>query len=166
MDSKPKTVTKPARATESKKRAADPAATPNGRKRAAKLTGSKADTAVAEFLRDLDHPLKAEVEALRKIILGVDPGIGEGIKWNAPSFHTTEHFATFNLRTKDRVRLILHTGAKKCSKSAAVKIADPEGLLEWLAEDRCLVTFQNEKEVRAKRKALEAIIRQWMERVA
>jgi hypothetical protein len=38
-----------------------------------------------------------------------------GTKWNAPSFRTTEFFATLNLRAKDgvdRVWLVLHLGAK------------------------------------------------------
>ena len=29
------------------------------------------------------------------------PGIREGVNWNAPSFRTTEYFATTNLREKD-----------------------------------------------------------------
>jgi hypothetical protein len=51
-------------------------------------------TAVETFLGALDHPRKPEIVALRRIILGVDSSIREDIKWNAPSFHTTEHFAT------------------------------------------------------------------------
>ncbi|WP_437618624.1 DUF1801 domain-containing protein [Sorangium sp. So ce1151] len=119
--------------------------------------------AVVAFLRELDHPLKEEVVALRQIILGVSPAIREEIKWNAPSFRTTEHFATFNLRAKDRVRLILHLGAKV--KDTAVKgleIADPAGLLEWLAKDRCLVTFSDGEDVQAKRAALESVLRAWL----
>src|SRR5262245_41223578 len=61
-------------------------------------SSSQTDPAVIAFLRELDHPLKQEVEAVRQIILGVSPEIREGIKWNAPSFRTTEYFATLNLR--------------------------------------------------------------------
>jgi uncharacterized protein YdhG (YjbR/CyaY superfamily) len=39
-------------------------------------------------MRDLDHPSKAEVRAVREIILAVDPRITEQVKWNAPSFST------------------------------------------------------------------------------
>jgi hypothetical protein len=125
--------------------------------------GAKAGGDVAAFMRDLDHPLKAEIEALRQIILGVDPEIREEIKWNAPSFRTTEHFATFNLRTEDRVRLILHTGAKvKETATKGLKIADPAGLLEWLSKDRCLVTFSDAKDIQDKRAAFEAILRDWI----
>src|SRR5687768_8832194 len=75
------------------------------------------DPGVAEFMRTLDHPLKRELEAIRRIILGVSPEVREGIKWNAPSFRTTDFFATVNLRSGERagthsVWLILHTGAR------------------------------------------------------
>lgn len=126
-------------------------------------TRSQTDPAVIEFLRELEHPLKKEIEAVRKLVLGVSPEIREGIKWNAPSFLTTDHFATFNLRTQDRVRLILHTGAKvKDTAQKGLKIADPAGLLEWLAPDRCLVALSDSKDLQAKRAALEAIVREWI----
>ncbi|MGK3961123.1 DUF1801 domain-containing protein [Sorangium sp. So ce118] len=119
--------------------------------------------AVVAFLRELDHPLKEAAVALRQIILGVSPAIREEIKWNAPSFRTTEHFATFNLRAKDRVRLILHLGAKvKDTATKGLEIADPAGLLEWLAKDRCLVTFSDGEDVQAKRAALESVLRSWL----
>ena len=74
--------------------------------------GQVADPAVAAFLEALDHPLKPEIEAVRKIILGVSPEIREGIKWNAPSFRTTDWFATCNVHAKDKLRLILHFGGE------------------------------------------------------
>jgi hypothetical protein len=124
---------------------------------------SQTDPAVIAFLRELDDPLKQKIEAVREIILGVSPEIREGIKWNAPSFRTTDHFATFNLHAKDRVRLILHTGAKvKDTATKGMKIADPAGLLEWLAKDRCLVTLSDGKNIQAQRAALEAIVREWI----
>lgn len=124
---------------------------------------SQTHPAVIAFLRELDHPLKQEIEAIRRIILAVSPEIREEIKWNAPSYRMTEHFATFNLRTKDRVRLILHMGAKvKGTATKGVEIEDPAGLLEWLAKDRCLVTFGDEEEIQQKRAALETILRAWI----
>jgi hypothetical protein len=121
------------------------------------------DPAVITFLSELDHPLKKEVETVRQIILGVSPEIREGIKWNAPSFLTTDHFATFNLRTQDRIRLILHTGAKvKATAKQGMKLEDPTGMVEWLAKDRCLVTLGNGKDIQARRAALESIVREWI----
>jgi hypothetical protein len=137
------------------------------RKRAASRDagGSQTDPAVDAFLRDMDHPRKSEIQAVRRIILGVSPEIREGIKWNAPSFRTKDYFATVNLRAKggeERVWLILHMGAKAKDNSKAIRIADPAGLLEWLAKDRCLVTFADAGDIKAKRAALESIVREWI----
>ncbi len=38
----------------------------------------------------------------------------------------------------------------------------PAGLLEWLAKDRCLVTLSDGKDLRAKRAALQALLREWI----
>jgi hypothetical protein len=96
--------------------------------------GASAPEDVETFLASLEHPFKQEIVALRQLILGADPGITEGIKWNAPSFRTSEYFATFQLRAKDGVQLILHLGAKKRDTAATgIEISDPASLLEWLA---------------------------------
>jgi hypothetical protein len=79
---------------------------------------------------------------VRRIILGVRSTIHEGIKWNAPTFRTENgDFATFNLRARDGVQLILHLGAKVRSDQKAFRLADPRGLLKWLGKDRALVTL-------------------------
>ena len=72
----------------------------------------KAASEVDEFMQALDHPRKAEIEALRTIIRGADKSITEGNKWNAPSYRTVEWFATMNLRSKTGMQVILHLGAK------------------------------------------------------
>ena len=80
---------------------------------------------VDDFMRKLDHPLKAALQGVRAIILGVNSEIREAIKWNAPSFYVNEYFATINIR-KDVVLEILHLGAKVTGKSAiGVTISDP-----------------------------------------
>jgi hypothetical protein len=118
---------------------------------------------VGEFMRELDHPLKRDIETVRQIILNIDPGISEAIKWNAPSFRTTDFFATVNLRSRECVQLIFHTGAKvKATATAGINIADPAGLLKWLAKDRCLVTLGVGKDIQIKRAAFEAVVREWI----
>ncbi|MEX0643765.1 MAG: DUF1801 domain-containing protein, partial [Parvularculaceae bacterium] len=129
----------------------------------AKSGGAQFDPAVAAFLKALDHPLKKEIEAARLIILGASPTIREGIKWNAPSFKTTDWFATLNLRSKESVQLIFHTGAKvKESATKGLAIADPKGLLKWLAKDRAMVTLGAGAEIAANRRAFEALVRAWI----
>lgn len=123
----------------------------------------KVDSEVTEYLKKLKHPLKPGIEALRELILAVSPTIQEGIKWNSPSFRTSDYFATMNLRGskgEERIWLILHTGAK--GKTGEVKVADPEAMLKWLAKDRCMVTFTDGEDVRRKGRSLQAIVREWI----
>lgn len=131
---------------------------------ATSVSASRTDPEVGEFMKDLDHPLKKEIEAVRRIILAVSPAIREGIKWNAPSFRTTDDFATFNLRN-GRVWLILHTGATARGLTMQGAIADPAGLLKWLAKDRAVITFEDAADVKAKKKAMTAIIQAWIDQM-
>jgi hypothetical protein len=98
---------------------------------------------------------------LGALALGAD---SQAVKWNAPSFRTTDFFATVNLRSRERVQLIFHTGAKlKATAATGISIADPAGLLEWLARDRCVVTLGAGKDIQARRAAFEAIVREWIQ---
>ena len=125
-----------------------------------------ASESVESFLASLDHPSKPEILALRHIILAADPIIGESIKWRAPSFHTSEHFATMNLRVKIGIGVIMHFGAKKSDISATgVTIPDPDSLLEWLAKDRAMLTFRDLNDIAARRSAFTNLIREWIKHV-
>jgi hypothetical protein len=119
-------------------------------------------TDVDAYMSELEHPCKREMQALRKIILGVDPRITEEIKWNAPSFALGEHFVTFHGWAKDYVQLIFHHGPKKVT-SKGKPIEDSDGLLEWLATDRASIRFDSMKEVRAKKAALQKIVKLWVQ---
>lgn len=117
---------------------------------------------VGEFLEALEHPRKAEIEVLRSLILATDSRVQEEIKWNAPSFFITEHFATFKLQPVETVQLVLHTGAKVRPEARAIDIDDPAGLLTWAAKDRCIATFTDMNDVETKRSAFTSIIQQWI----
>jgi len=118
---------------------------------------------VEAFVAALEHPLEREILALRSIVLRADDRIAESIKWNAPSFHTSEHFATFHLRAKDAVQLVLHLGAKpRADATIRAAIADPASLLAWRGPDRATVTVRDLAEVEASEAALTAIVRQWV----
>lgn len=112
----------------------------------------------------LDHPLKAEIEAIRRLILDVGDGVKESVKWNAPSFSLGsggEHFATFHLRRPGVVQVVLHSGAKKRAAPLAMDIPDPQGLLAWQAKDRAIVGFTDSEDLAAKRADFEAIVLAW-----
>jgi len=126
---------------------------------------SKENPKVVALLKALNHPMKAEIEQLRTIILRLDPAVHEEVKWNAPSFRTTDHFATFHLRTQDVVRLILHTGAKsKAAAKAGLRIDDPQGLLHWLGPDRAALDLTTDM-LRSQKKSVQALLRNWIENV-
>jgi len=127
-----------------------------------KVAGSVASGGVDAFMSGLDHPRKTEIEALRKIILGVDRRIEESIKWNAPSFAIGEHFVTFKLRPVESVQIVFHTGAKAKPRAGAIAIDDPGALLAWAAPDRCIATLTSLSDIRAKKSALVAIAKQWI----
>jgi uncharacterized protein YdhG (YjbR/CyaY superfamily) len=153
-----------------KARLAEIAAGAAGKKGAAKSRAAKSlppgDAAVVAYLRDFDHPLKKEIETVRRIILGVSPAIREGIKWNVPSFRTEkEYFATFNVRVKDSVQLIFHLGAKVRPGQRTFTIADPKGLMNWLGKDRASVTLGAGRDIPDNRAAFEAIVKAWLEYV-
>lgn len=121
---------------------------------------------VDAFLEAIDHPSKPEIVALRAIILGVDDRIGESVKWKAPSFYTTEHFATFNLRAKEGVQVVLHLGATpRPDATVRASVTDPSKLLVWKSADRATVTFRDLSDVKTKRKAFADVVRQWIEHV-
>jgi hypothetical protein len=120
---------------------------------------------VAEFMNDLEHPLKEEIEEIRNIILSNDDKITEHIKWNAPSFcYEGEDRITFNLQGKGFIRIVFHCGAKvKDRNTNEPLIEDTSGILEWKAVDRALMKFTDKKDVKAKEEKLREIITKWLE---
>jgi hypothetical protein len=118
---------------------------------------------VDNFMESLDHPLKAEIEAVRAIILGADKSITESIKWNTPSFYFKEYFATFHLRSRESIQVVFHKGAKvKDGSTEGMKISDPSGLLKWRDKERCVATLSDMNDIRARKSALSIIVKQWI----
>lgn len=127
-----------------------------------KSTEAETDSkSVDRFLEALAHPLKPEIEALRKILLRADAGIREGIKWNVPSFHCGEWFATFDLRSPNWVQIVLHRGAKAKSPRDSRYVTDAEGILKWITNDRGVARFVDRADVAAKSAALTRIVAEW-----
>ncbi|WP_233612373.1 DUF1801 domain-containing protein [Corallococcus sp. AB045] len=121
---------------------------------------------VDQFMAELEHPLKAEIQAVRAAILASDDTITERIKWKAPSFvHSGDDRVTFRLAPKGIFQVILHRGAKvKDTKGFAFE--DDSGLVEWLAKDRGVVTLPDAKTVKAKKAALVKLVGRWMKATA
>ncbi len=109
------------------------------------------------------HPLHEVIQALRTTLTSLSPQVGQAIKWNAPSFHTSEHFATLHLRDPAAIQVILHRGARP--RKGQVRIDDPHGLLDWRGTERAILRFASVEEAERKRADFEAIVRQWMAQV-
>lgn len=126
-----------------------------------KATAADTREAVDAFIAKLEHPHKDAVEELRRIMCAADPAIAEGVKWNAPSYRTTEYFATTHLRARDGIGIVLHLGAK-VRDTPAFQVEDPQGLLKWLAKDRALMNFAGIHDVKGHEAAIQAVVRQWI----
>ena len=123
---------------------------------------------VTEHINKLDPGIGKIVQALRKIILNTDKEIGERIKWKNPSFYFTGEMKPFDPKEfkreiivfnlfKNRIMLVFPSG---------VKVDDKSGLLEGEYKDgRRITVFKNLKDVKAREKDLQAVIRQWLKSV-
>ena len=117
---------------------------------------------VDQFLSRLDHPMKTEIEQVRRIILSANEEITEHIKWNAPSFcYKGEDRVTFNLHAKDGIQLIFHRGAKS-KESAELKSSNPSNLLKWITTDRAKVELKDMADVEANRSELARLVNTWI----
>jgi hypothetical protein len=120
---------------------------------------------VVEFLNNLEHPLKQEIEEVRSIILSANQEFTEHIKWKAPSFCINkEDRITFNLQGNGFFRLIFHCGAKVKEQAGKGRlIDDTTGLLDWAANDRAIIKFTDMNDVQAKKDKLVDVIIKWIE---
>lgn len=135
--------------------------------KAAKLATAKAPIDVAAFERSFKHPLKADIDTVRAIILSSRKGIEEIVKWNSFTFrYAGLDFATVNHRSSDTVQLVFHTGAKVRSLSQPLNITGPDGMIKWLAADRCMITVGAGSEIARRKKPLQTIVRNWLDQTA
>jgi len=104
---------------------------------------------VDQFMAALEHPLKAEIERLRAIIIGANAGISEQIKWKAPSFcYRGDDRVTMKPQPMSQIQLIFHRGARP-NDAADFGFKDNSGLLMWDAKDRAVPSFRNMAEKRS-----------------
>lgn len=109
---------------------------------------------VDEWLQRYDNPQRELVAKVREFILSVDPVVTEAIKWQAPTFIYKGNIASFFPRSKKNVTLMFHQGAS---------IADDRGLLEGEGDVSRVARFLDDADFEAKKPALEAVIRQWIQ---
>ena len=108
---------------------------------------------IDEFVGKLQHPLKAEMEEVIKIIRQTSPDLEEDVKWGGPSFDYKEPMATFNPRVKDFVAVIFHKGEL---------ITDQSGLLEPGPKGKAYAKFHSMAEVQKHEANLQNVVKDWI----
>lgn len=133
--------------------------------KAIKLSGTEQ---VTQHIKKLEPALGKIIETIRKIILATDKEIGEQIKWNNPSFYYTGEMKPFDPKEykRDLIVMNLHKNRIMLVFPSGAKVKDSTGLLTGDYKDgRRLVVFADMKDVKAKEKALQKVINDWLKLV-
>ena len=123
---------------------------------------------VTAQIQKLDPIIGRVIEALRKIILSIDPEIGERIKWNNPSFYYTGEMKPFDPKEYKReiVVLNLFKGRMMLVFPSGAKINDKSGLLEGDFKDgRRIIILKDMDDLKSKEKGLRKLIKDWLKLV-
>lgn len=121
------------------------------------------NNSVTEFLNSQIHPLRNEIEELRKCILCADDGLIENIKWNGPNYcFNNEDRITMRIQPPTQIQLIFHRGAKKLQQPLNRLIDTKSKLLTWKENDRAIATFKNMQEIRDAQIDLAKIVVEWI----
>lgn len=123
----------------------------------------KLNNEVTAMLDALNHPMRAEIEELRWIILSSAIALTENIKWNSPNycFNNQDRF-TMKIQPPKQIQLIFHRGAKKLIQPRNKLIDDTSGLLVWKENDRAVAVFRNMDDIKKAESALINIIHRWI----
>jgi hypothetical protein len=120
---------------------------------------------VTAHIQKLDAELVTVVQAIREIILSINPEIGQQIKWNNPSFYYTGAMKPFDPKEykRDIVVLNLHKGRIMLVFPTGARVENHNGLLEGTYTDgRRTAVFKDLDDVRSKEKLLRNAIREWL----
>ncbi len=108
---------------------------------------------VDEYLQKKAHPLTAEIQRIREIIMDSDERIEETIKWSSPTFMYKGNIASYFMNAKKNVSLMFHKGAT---------INDKSGLLEGDGKEARTAKFTSMEDIESKKEALKSAIREWI----
>jgi len=124
--------------------------------------------AVTAYLQKLEPSLAKLTEDIRKVILSTDKQIGEQIKWNSPAFFFTGEMKPFDAKEYKRDLIVIHLrkGFALLVFPTGARIKDTHGILEGDYKDgRRMLTLKSSDDVKARSKALQAVIKDWLKRV-
>ena len=118
---------------------------------------------VTKFLDNLNHPLREEIEYLRKLILSTDIGLTEGIKWKGPSYSIdNEDRITIKINPPKLIQVIFHRGAKVIEQPKERLLGNEYSIISWRENDRGITTFKNLEELEKNQEMLKEIVVKWI----
>ena len=118
---------------------------------------------VTQFLDELHHPLRPEIEALRRIILNASEMLEENIKWNGPTYSVgSQDRITMKIEPPKQIQLVFHRGAKVKEQPKDRLVQDASGLLVWKENDRAIASFKDMAAVTAAESVLSGIAKDWI----
>ena len=123
---------------------------------------------VTQHIKKLEPAISKTFEAIRKIILSTHKEISEHIKWNSPSFYYSGKMKPFDPKEykRDLIVMNLHKGRIMLVFPSGATIKDTTGFLTGDYKDgRRIVIFSDMKDVKAKEKILQKVIKDWLKLV-
>lgn len=118
---------------------------------------------VTQFLDELQHPLRPEIELLRAIILAACPTLTENIKWNGPNYSlNNQDLLTMRIQPPKQIQLVLHRGAHKQTQPQERLIQDQSGLLVWKENDRAVISLKKQADIHKSKTDLTRIVKDWI----
>jgi len=119
---------------------------------------------VTEFIVGQNHPLKNEIEELRKCILSAKDGLTENIKWNGPNYcFNGEDRITIKIQPPKVIQVVFHRGVMKQQQPQNRLIDTKSTLLTWKENDRAIATFKNMQEIEDAQTDLARIVVEWIQ---
>lgn len=115
---------------------------------------------VTTFLDQLNHPLRAEIEQLRELLLKAEPKLSENVKWNGPNYCIGDaDRITMKIQPPKQIQLIFHRGVKKLEQPKERLLSTNTKLLAWKENDRAIASFKNKTEIENSKSELKDIVK-------
>ncbi len=128
------------------------------------MAAQKQNPNVSIFLDELKHPLRAEIELLRNIILNSNSTLVENIKWNAPNYVVNGNDrVTLKINPPKNILIILHCGAKTQTQPTKKLINHTCKALSWKDNNRAIITLNNKQNIITNQNDITQIINLWLE---
>lgn len=121
---------------------------------------------VTNFLNELNHPFRKEIEQLRNCILTANNELTENIKWNGPNYcFGKDDRITMRIQpiTTKQIQVIFHCGAKVQEQPKEKLIQNNYDFLTWKTNDRAVATFKTMQDIENGETDLTKIINEWIE---